>query len=139
MATRCRRQRARNGTGSIAPRGRRFVAPVDLGLGADSKRIRQTQSFDTRREDQLLGVGVLLLEPGLGLTPCVERPVAPDPLAVGIDAEVDACEDALPARGDAAAAAACPLSPCHRHSASLSPRSAVVRTVGRRRDELGRS
>lgn len=51
MATR-RRQRARKGTGSIAPRGGRFVARVDLGVGADGKRIRRTRSFDTRREAQ---------------------------------------------------------------------------------------
>jgi integrase len=51
MAT-ARRHRARKGTGSIAPRGRRFVARVDLGLGADGRRIRRTRSFDTRREAQ---------------------------------------------------------------------------------------
>jgi hypothetical protein len=53
VATTRRRQRARKGTGSIAPRGRRFVARVDLGLGADGKRIRRTRSFDTRREAQV--------------------------------------------------------------------------------------
>lgn len=52
MATTARRQRARKGTGSITPRGRRFLARVDLGLGADGTRIRRNQTFSTRREAQ---------------------------------------------------------------------------------------
>jgi integrase len=47
-----RRQRARKGTGSILPRGARFVARLDLGVGADGKRIRRSKAFATRRDAQ---------------------------------------------------------------------------------------
>ena len=47
-----RRQRARKGSGSILPRGARFVARLDLGIGADGQRIRRSKSFATRREAQ---------------------------------------------------------------------------------------
>jgi integrase len=52
MAKIGRRHRARKGTGSITPRGQRFMARVDLGLDADGKRIRRNRTFDTRREAQ---------------------------------------------------------------------------------------
>jgi hypothetical protein len=51
MATTGRR-RARRGTGSITPRGKRFIARVDLGLDADGKRIRRNRTFSTKREAQ---------------------------------------------------------------------------------------
>lgn len=52
MATTARKQRSRKGTGSITPRGRRFLARVDLGLDAAGERIRRNRSFGTRREAQ---------------------------------------------------------------------------------------
>jgi integrase len=47
-----RRQRARKGTESILPRGTRFVARLDLGVGADGERIRRSKAFATRRDAQ---------------------------------------------------------------------------------------
>ena len=52
MATTRNRQRARRGSGSITPRGRRYFARVDLGVDVDGRRIRRNRSFDTRREAQ---------------------------------------------------------------------------------------
>ena len=54
MATKARRSRARarRGSGSIRPRGQRFHAQIDLGVGADGKRTRRTKSFATQAEAQ---------------------------------------------------------------------------------------
>jgi hypothetical protein len=47
-----RRQGARKGSGSILPRGARFVARLDLGLDPDGKRSRRSRSFASLREAQ---------------------------------------------------------------------------------------
>jgi len=52
VARNTRRGRSRKGTGSITPRGQRFLARVDLGIGPDGERLRYGQSFDTRTEAQ---------------------------------------------------------------------------------------
>jgi integrase len=46
------RRRARKGSGSILPRGARFIARLDLGVGSNGKRIRRSKSFATRRDAQ---------------------------------------------------------------------------------------
>lgn len=50
MASRRRRGRARQGTGTMVVRGRRFMAQIDLGTRHDGSRDRRTRSFSTREE-----------------------------------------------------------------------------------------
>lgn len=45
-----RRGRARKGTGSVTPRGERFLAQVDLGWRPDGRRDRRAKTFDTREQ-----------------------------------------------------------------------------------------
>ena len=52
MSGASRGRRARRGSGSITPRGRRFLARVDLGIGPDGERLRFNKTFDTRAEAQ---------------------------------------------------------------------------------------